>query len=87
MQKFNLFLLLMTLGGALGAGETGFCRKCETLKEYHKNNPSKYTFYEDYLKELEATGQDPNLPTEDELPPDVKFIINLEKVGVETQED
>ena len=29
-------------------GDDNFCRKCNALREYHKNNPSKYEYYDEY---------------------------------------
>ncbi len=30
------------------------CKKCQLVREFNEKNPSKYEFYEDYLKDKEA---------------------------------
>ncbi len=33
--------------------ETGpVCKKCEMIREYNKQHPNNYEYYEDYLKEI-----------------------------------
>jgi len=67
-SKFSigLFLLLSVATNMYAAGES--CKKCEALRDYHSKNPSKYTYYEDYLEDLEKNGgvlpEDPDFPKE-----------------------
>ena len=53
---FSLAFLIVT-SGVQASG--GVCRKCEALREYHKNNPSEYKFYEDYIEAVENGECDP----------------------------
>ncbi|MFQ5729347.1 MAG: hypothetical protein ACE5GN_03195, partial [Waddliaceae bacterium] len=52
---------------------------CEVLREYHRNNPSKYEFYDDYLKDLEEKGMEAVNPSAEDLPPEIEYIMNAEK--------
>jgi hypothetical protein len=82
MLRLATFILFATVCQlSLNAAEGGFCRKCEVMKDYYKKNPSKYKYYEDYLKEVDEKGADSANPSAENLPPDVKFIMEQEKVG------
>ena len=73
-----VILGMFGIGGVLNADDN-FCTKCKVLQEYHRENPSKYKYYEDYLKDVEEKGADAvNTPPE-ELPPDVRRIMNPEE--------
>lgn len=80
MQRYAFFLMttifclkLFTLDAQ------NACRKCHILRDYHENHPSKYEYYEDYLKDVE--GKRGQSIRGDELPPDVKFIMDKESVS------
>lgn len=72
---FYLILLIFS-AAQLQAGD-GTCKKCEMLRDYHANNPAKYTFYDDYLKDKEA-----GLVEEEDAPEEIQFIRDLPKVSV-----
>ncbi|NGX42214.1 MAG: hypothetical protein K940chlam7_00491 [Chlamydiae bacterium] len=84
MSRLATFLLITILCGFVNLhGDDNFCHKCEVLREYHSKNPSKYEFYDDYLKDLEEKGADAvNLSIED-LPPEIQYIMDPEKKVVE----
>jgi hypothetical protein len=50
MKKINLAVLtiLISLSSASYAED---CKKCVLVREFNQENPSKYEFYEDYLKD------------------------------------
>lgn len=81
MRKFATFLFLATLCQLSLQAAEGHCRKCEVMKDYYKDHPSKYKYYEDYLKDLEEKGADAVEPDPKDLPPDVKFIMDQQKVS------
>lgn len=82
MRKFATFLFFAALCElSLQAGESGHCTKCEVMRKYNEGHPSKYTYYDDYLKDLREKGADAVNPSKEDLPPDVKFIMNQEKVS------
>ena len=53
MKKF--FVAMIILSNTLVAGEV--CQKCERIREYNKDNPGEYEFYEDYLKDKEEKAK------------------------------
>lgn len=81
-----VLLFTVLLQSSLSAAEGGFCRKCELMREYHKNNPSKYQFYDDYLKDLEEKGAEAVSPNEEDLPPDVQFIMGQKREVLEKEQ-
>lgn len=83
---FRLAMLLVFVQSGSALAEGGHCRKCEVMNEYHKNNPSKFQYYDDYIKDLEEKGASKADPSAQDLPPDVKFIMDLESVGTEVTE-
>jgi hypothetical protein len=83
MLRLATFILFATICQlSLNAAEGGFCRKCEVMKDYYKKNPTKFKYYEDYLKESEEKGADSS-KSSDNLPSDVKLIMEQEKVGMQ----
>lgn len=48
----TLFALFISFSGLSYA--EAVCKKCQLVREYNEKNPSKYEFYEDYLKDKEA---------------------------------
>jgi len=88
MRRLAFLLLFATFSqSSLPAAEGGFCRKCNIMREYHKNNPSKYKYYDDYLKDLEEKGAEAVAPSTEDLPPDVQFIMSQEKEVVEKEKE
>lgn len=80
MRPLPLVLILVGVSLSTTAfAEEGFCRKCQVMREYHREHPSKYTYYEDYLKDLEEKGATAVNPSEKDLPPDVEYIMHPEK--------
>lgn len=59
--------------------DDNFCHKCEVMKEYHAKNPSKYVYYEDYLRDLEEKGEEAVNPRFEDLPEEVQFIVDPKK--------
>lgn len=62
MNKFlSLAVLACGIHGNIFASGN-FCTKCEKNREYNRTHPSKYTFYEDYLKDTEENvdEEEPN---------------------------
>jgi hypothetical protein len=87
MSKFTRVLLFaLVCQISLSAEEGGHCRKCEIMRDYNSKHPSKYQYYEDYLKDLEEKGADAVNPSSEDLPPDVKFIMGQEKETLEKTE-
>lgn len=82
MRQLSLILAAMVITSSIYA-DGNFCRKCEVMREYHKNNPSKYEFYDDYLKDLEENGEGALTPDQEALPPDVRMIMKQEKVAAD----
>ena len=58
--------------------DDNFCRKCQVLRDYHSKNPSKYEYYDDYLKDLEEKGEEGVNPSTKEMPEDVRRIMESE---------
>lgn len=86
MNKSSFLLIALTFQVSLLANEGGHCVKCEIMKDYYKKNPSKNQYYDDYyyddyLKDLEKKGASSADPSPEDLPPDVKFIMNMEREG------
>jgi|GEM_PF-2128976 len=52
--SLSLFALFITLNGLSYAADSGICKKCQLVREYNEEHPSKYEFYDDYLKDKEA---------------------------------
>ncbi|CCB92216.1 putative uncharacterized protein [Waddlia chondrophila 2032/99] len=59
--------------------DDNFCRKCQVLREYHEKNPSKYKYYDDYLKDLEEKGEGAVSPRLEEMPEEVRRIVDPDK--------
>ena len=58
--SFFLFAFIFFNLNSLSADSDNFCSKCDKFRDYHKKNPSKYEFYEDYLKDVDEGLVDPN---------------------------
>ena len=78
MLFIHLFLMVLFSVSSLLADE-GNCNKCRILNQYHQDHPSKYEYYDDYLKDLEEKGADQVNPNPKDLPDDVKFIMYPEQ--------
>lgn len=78
-RLFCVLSLATVLMGAHLYGEEAFCRKCHILREYHEKNPSKYEYYDDYLKDIEKYGEEAVNPSLKDLPEDVQFIMDPKK--------
>lgn len=53
MKKIALFTLFSIILVNFAQSEE-VCKKCQLVREYNDKNPSKYEFYDDYLKDKEA---------------------------------
>lgn len=55
MKKFALTSLSLFLLSSLYAtdSEGAVCKKCQLVREFNEQHPSKYEFYDDYLKDKE----------------------------------
>jgi len=53
----------------------GICTKCEKIREYNRAHPSKYTYYEDYLKDKEEEEEEASCGSEN----DFNLPDNLQK--------
>ena len=71
-----VFSLLLSVIFAPVQADDNFCRKCQVLREYHEQNPSKYTYYDDYLKDLSEKGEQAVNPQFKDLPKDVQYIVD-----------
>lgn len=75
-MKYLFFILLPVMAYADG----GVCKKCELVREFNEKHPSKYEFYEDYLKDKKAgvaedirfTDEEANSPSESGIKPNLK---------------
>lgn len=47
-----IFIGTMICSAPLTA-HSNFCSKCAKLRQYHKDHPSKYTYFEDYKEDVE----------------------------------
>lgn len=55
MKKLSLSLLTLFISlNTLTAADGGICKRCQLVNEYNLEHPSKYEFYDDYLKDKEA---------------------------------
>lgn len=79
MTRNILIILTLALSSSSLWSDDNFCRKCQVMKEYHAKNPSKYKYYDDYLKDLEEKGADVVNPKFEDMPEDVQFIIDPER--------
>lgn len=78
MTKSILTFLLMVLCTSPVYSDDNFCRKCQVMRDYHEKNPSKYEYYDDYLKDVEENGEESVNPNFEDLPDDVKRIMDPE---------
>jgi hypothetical protein len=55
MKKTAVFYLTILFAaiGIVPIVEAGVCKKCDRIREYNRAHPSKYVYYDDYLKDLE----------------------------------
>ncbi len=70
MKTFS-YLSLIFFSLSLNAAEV--CHKCERIREYNKQHPGEFEFYEDYLKAEESKkrsqGKDhQQIPSQKETP-------------------
>ena len=80
MGRLSTFILFAILCGSISLhADDNFCRKCQVLREYHQKNPSKYEFYDDYLKDLEEKGAEAVNISPEDMPPEIQYIVNPEK--------
>lgn len=54
MKNLTITLLSLFIGMNGLTYAEAVCKKCQLVREYNEKNPSKYEFYEDYLKDKEA---------------------------------
>ena len=78
MLRVTLFTAMFTSSLFSLQANDNFCRKCQVLREYHSKNPSKYEYYDDYLKDLDEKGEDAVNPRNREIPDDVRRIMESE---------
>ncbi len=76
MHYIIVFSILLSILALPIRADDNFCRKCQVLREYHKKNPSKYTYYDDYLKDLKENGEEAVNPQFEDLPKDVQYIVD-----------
>jgi hypothetical protein len=57
MKKYLMLALLSAFSPLLG--EPPVCHKCELNREYNKQHPGDYEYYEDYLKDNEGKVKAP----------------------------
>jgi hypothetical protein len=79
MTRWSLMIFSLILSISAVQADDNFCRKCNVMREYHKKNPSKYTYYDDYLKDVEEKGADAVNPRFEDLPEDVQAIVDPAK--------
>ena len=59
MNKNLVYLFVAAFSlGSMGYAEQdgGTCIKCEKNREYNRTHPSKYVYYEDYLKDQQESA-------------------------------
>ncbi len=78
-RLFTILFVSITLLSTQAWSDENFCRKCKVLNDYHKNNPSPYKYYDDYLKDVEEKGEDAVNPRFEDLPEDVQAIVDPSK--------
>lgn len=79
MSRFVLFLSFFSVSSLFLQADDNFCRKCQVMRDYHAKNPSKYEYYDDYLKDLEENGEQAVNPKFEDLPEDVQYIVDPDK--------
>ena len=50
------------------------CPRCDIMRDYNAKHPSKYQYYDDYLKDLKEKGAENVDVKPEDLPPEVRFI-------------
>lgn len=78
MVRATLLAAFFTSASFSLQADDNFCRKCQVLREYHSKNPSKYKYYDDYLKDVEEKGEDAVNPRTEDMPEDVRRIMESE---------
>ena len=81
MSRFALFTVIFASSLFSLNADDNFCRKCQVMRDYHAKNPSKYEYYDDYLKDLEEKGEQAVNPRFEDLPEDVQFIVDPGKAS------
>jgi hypothetical protein len=81
MSRFALLTAIFASSTFYLSADDNFCRKCQVMRDYHAKNPSKYEYYDDYLKDLEENGEQAVNPKLEDLPEDVKIIMGAEKAS------
>lgn len=81
MSRFALFMIFFASSSFYLNADDNFCRKCQVMRDYHAKNPSKYEYYDDYLKDLEEKGEQAVNPRFEDLPEDVQIIMDAEKAS------
>lgn len=79
MSRFALFTLFFSLTSLFLHADDNFCRKCQVMRDYHAKNPSKYEYYDDYLKDLEENGEQAVNPKFEDLPENVQMIVDPDR--------
>lgn len=47
----KILTVIFTLFVSIAIAEEAGCAKCKLARDYHDKNPSKYEYYDDYLKD------------------------------------